>query len=213
MHSDQIAHLAAALSAAQAEITGAIKDSDNPFFHSKYADLATVWEACREAITKRGLAVVQAPVSDEQGRIGLHTTLIHNSGEWIDGVIFVQPSKPNDPQVAGSILTYLRRYALSSFIGIPQIDDDGEAAAQATRQPVKATVEALPPSQIPGVKPASLLTLTVAQQNRLKDLMKQHGVKAKVVKELVEKSYPIKTSADILQRDYDDICAFVIAGG
>lgn len=208
MQSESVAKLAEALAGAQAEIIGAVKDSDNPFFKSKYADLATVWEAARKPLTSHGLAVVQMPVSDEQGRIGLKTTLMHASGEWIDGTLFIAPAKANDPQVIGSILTYFRRYALSGAAGIPQIDDDGEAAAQPTRPPVKAAPEALPPT----TKPASLLTLTDAQQARLKALMKQHGVTAKAVKAMVERSYPIKTSADILQRDYDDLCSAVIAG-
>lgn len=208
MKSESIANLAAALAKAQAVITGAVKDADNPFFKSKYADLATVLAVGREPLTANGLSVAQMPVSDEQGRVGLHTTLMHTSGEWIDGTVYVAPSKPNDPQVAGSILTYLRRYAYASVVGIPQVDDDGEAAAQPTRQPVKATA-----AQLPAVKPASTLTLTEAQQTRLKALMKEHGVKASAVKAMIEQAYPIKTAADIRQTSYDDICAFVVAGG
>ena len=210
MKSESIANLAAALAKAQAAITGAVKDATNPFYGKAYADLESVWEAVRVPLTSNGLALAQVPVSDEQGRIGIHTTLLHSSGEWIDGTIYVMPSKPNDPQIAGSILSYLRRYAVSAFTGTPAIDDDGEAAAKATRQPVKATPEALPPVALPPIKKAVDLTLTAAQQTRLKALMKEHGVTAKAVKALVEQTYPIKTAADIYQRDYDDLCAAII---
>ena len=57
--SESIAALAAALSKAQASITGALKDSANPFFKSKYADLASCWDACRKPLTDNGLAVIQ----------------------------------------------------------------------------------------------------------------------------------------------------------
>ena len=211
MQSDSIKNLAAALAKAQSAIIGAVKGTENPYFHKNYADLATVWDAARTPLTSNGLSLVQMPISDEQGRIGLHTTLLHESGEWIDGTFLMVPAKPNDPQVVGSLLTYFRRYALSSAVGIPQIDDDGEAAAQPTRQPVKAAPEALPPA--PPLKKASELTLTEAQQARLKALMKEHGVKASAVKALVEQTYSIKTAADIRQASYDDLCAWVAGVG
>jgi hypothetical protein len=210
VQSDSIKNLAAALAKAQSAIIGAVKGTENPYFHKNYADLATVRDAARTPLTSNGLSLVQMPISDEQGRIGLHTTLLHESGEWIDGTFLMVPAKPNDPQVVGSLLTYFRRYALSSAVGIPQIDDDGEAAAKPTREPVKAAPEALPPVALPPLKKATDLTLTEAQQVRLKALMKEHGVTAKAVKALVEQTYPIKTAADILQRDYDDLCSAVI---
>mgnify|MGYP003672586164 CR=1 FL=1 len=59
MQSDSIGALAAALSKAQADITGALKDSSNPFFKSKYADLASCWDACRKQLAANNLAVIQ----------------------------------------------------------------------------------------------------------------------------------------------------------
>ena len=80
--SDTITALAAALSAAQGEIEGAKKDSTNPHFKSKYADLGAVWDACRGPLTKHGLAVVQFPRS-ENGCVLVETVLTHKSGEWM----------------------------------------------------------------------------------------------------------------------------------
>lgn len=126
--SDSIAQLADALSKAQGQIRNASKDSANPFFKSKYADLASVWDACRNELSTNGLSVVQIPEVGPSG-ISLHTVLMHSSGEWIHGELVMSPVK-DDPQGVGSVITYARRYALSSFVGIAPEDDDGNAASQ-----------------------------------------------------------------------------------
>ena len=91
--SDTINELAAALSKAQAEMSGAKKDSENPHFRSKYADLASVWDACRIPLTKNGLAVVQSPRLVSAGETGwlveVETTLLHTSGQFMADVIAV----------------------------------------------------------------------------------------------------------------------------
>jgi hypothetical protein len=125
--SESINELSAALAKAQGEITGALKDSANPFFKSKYADLASCWDACRVPLAKNGLAVIQVPETTEAG-LTLITTLAHSSGQWIRGSLPVKP-KDDTPQAMGSALTYARRYALTAFIGIAQVDDDGNAAS------------------------------------------------------------------------------------
>ena len=126
MQSDSIGALAAALSKAQADITGALKDSSNPFFKSKYADLASCWDACRKQLAANGLSVIQTTQMTEQGLM-LVTTLAHASGEWIAGQMPVL-TKDNSPQGQGSGITYARRYALAAIVGLAQIDDDAEAA-------------------------------------------------------------------------------------
>ena len=74
-HSEQINELAKALAAAQAEIEGASKDKTNPHFKSRYADLASVWEACRKPLSKHGLSVIQGPSGGEGGTIALCTLI------------------------------------------------------------------------------------------------------------------------------------------
>src|ERR1700743_1179580 len=116
--SEQINELASALAKAQGEITGALKDSANPFFKSRYADLASCWDACRAALAKNELAVVQVPEwhSDDQSQgLGLTTTLVHSSGQWIRGTLRCNPKDTTD-QATGSSITYARRYALCAFI-------------------------------------------------------------------------------------------------
>ena len=124
--SESIAALAAALSKAQASITGALKDSANPFFKSKYADLASCWDACRKPLTDNGLAVIQT-IKAGEGRAVLVTTLCHASGEWIKSYCPIL-TKDDSPQGQGSGITYARRYALAAMVGLAQIDDDAEAA-------------------------------------------------------------------------------------
>lgn len=124
--SEGIAQLAGALAKAQAEIEGASKDSTNPHFKSKYADLASVWDACRKPLSKYGLSVVQLPRA-EGANVTVTTLLLHNSGEFIGETLTVQ-AQDGKPQSVGSALTYCRRYGLSTVVGIAPEDDDGEAA-------------------------------------------------------------------------------------
>lgn len=128
MQSESIGALAAALSKAQADITGALKDSQNPFFKSKYADLASCWDACRKQLAANNLAVIQTVyVHWDSGQTMLSTTLAHSSGEWIRSDLPVL-AKDLSPQAQGSGITYARRYALAAIVGLAQIDDDAEAA-------------------------------------------------------------------------------------
>lgn len=124
-----IAELTKALSKAQGAMGFAKKDANNPFYSSKYADLASVWDACREPLSANGLAVIQISVKpSEPNRVAVDTILSHSSGEWISGVLELTPVKA-DPQSVGSAITYARRYGLQAIVGIAPEDDDGNAAS------------------------------------------------------------------------------------
>ena len=125
--SESLTKLAPALTKAQAEMGGAVKDSKNPFFGSAYADLTSVWKACKEALHNNGFSVIQSPIADD-GRVGVATMLLHESGQYIIDSYTLGVKKQNDPQADGSSITYARRYALAAFVGVCPIDDDGEAA-------------------------------------------------------------------------------------
>lgn len=131
--SQDIGQLAGALAKAQGSIKGAVKDSENPYFKSLYADLASVWDACRGALSANDLAVIQTTEPDDKGVVVV-TTLAHKSGEWMRGKLRVIPPK-NDAQAIGSAITYCRRYALAAMVGIAQVDDDGNAATGKTATP------------------------------------------------------------------------------
>jgi hypothetical protein len=124
--SDSINELAAALSKAQGEMGDALKASENATFSSRYADLASVWEACRGPLAKHEIAVVQSP-STEGAKVSIDTLLIHRSGQWMRGSLSVT-AVDDSPQAVGSAVTYCRRYALQSFAGVAPSDDDAEAA-------------------------------------------------------------------------------------
>ena len=126
-HSEQINEIAASIAKAQGQIKGATKDASNPFFKSKYADLSSVWDACRSALSANGLAVIQSPAA-EGTRVSVDTLLTHSSGQWVAGTVSVT-AKEDTPQAIGSAITYLRRYALQSFVGVSPEDDDANAAS------------------------------------------------------------------------------------
>ena len=125
--SDSIAQLAAALAAAQGQMAGAAKDSVNPHFQSRYADLASVWDACREALSKNGLAVMQPVSTDGHQRVTVTTILAHKSGEWVERDLILTAQQAT-PQAVGSAITYGRRYGLGAMVGVAPEDDDAEAA-------------------------------------------------------------------------------------
>jgi hypothetical protein len=149
--SSEIGKLAEALAKAQMEIKGAIKECKNPFFNSRYADLATVWDACREPLSKQGLAVIQTTDGTPDQMVIL-TTLAHSSGQWIRGRLVIKPiasrvSKDDPrleitPQTIGSCLTYGRRYALAAIVGVAPEDDDGNSASG--KQPVEFRKQSTP---------------------------------------------------------------------
>ncbi len=136
-HSKQVNEIAAALAKAQGEIEGAKKDSANPFFKSSYADLASVRAAIRGPLSRYGLSILQSP-SAEGSKVSVETMVMHSSGQWLRGIV-TATAKDDGPQAIGSLITYLRRYALQSFTGVAPEDDDGNAAeAKGKPQVVKA---------------------------------------------------------------------------
>lgn len=122
-HSESIAKIASAIVKAQGELNTVAKDATNPHYRSRYATLHGIVESTRETLRKHGLAVVQTFGQTDGTYIDLTTTLLHESGEWMSGILTVRPAKP-DPQGLGSAATYARRYALSAILGIVTDDDD-----------------------------------------------------------------------------------------
>ncbi|AFZ66231.1 ERF family protein [Deinococcus peraridilitoris] len=141
--SDSITKLAPALVKAQGQLQVAIKDSTNPAFRSKYADLGAVWDACRNALQDNRLSVLQLPYRSEAGCAALETVLLHESGEYISSISETRLVK-DDPQGYGSAITYLRRYALSAMLGIVADDDDGNAASGYTPGPQRQVMPSRP---------------------------------------------------------------------
>ncbi len=128
MQSDQIDLLAAALVKAQAAMKPAVLNKKNPFYGSRYADLASVIEAFRKPLTDNGLSFTQTTHYGAPD-VGLYlvTTLLHTSGQWLRAE-YPLPANAT-PQQMGSALTYARRYSLSAITGTAaDEDDDGDKA-------------------------------------------------------------------------------------
>lgn len=149
--SEQINELATALSKAQAEMTGAKKSSENPFFKSKYSDLSSVVEAISKPFADNGLSFIQSPeISGDM--ITVTTRIMHSSGQWIEGTVSLPPTK-NDAQGYGSAITYGRRYGLQAMAGVPSVDDDGNDAVKHSKfisaKQIGEMAEALKDAQYP----------------------------------------------------------------
>lgn len=125
----EVKNIYSAFIKAQANIEKAVKDSTNPHFRSKYADLGNVVDAIKPHLEEQGLAFFQKFHECDKG-IKIETIVIHESGESIsNGILFVPVTK-NDAQGFGSACTYARRYSLQSAFGVAPDDDDGNAASQ-----------------------------------------------------------------------------------
>jgi hypothetical protein len=123
--------IAAAFVQAQRNFAPALKKAENPYFGTKYADLAVCIEAVIDALHANGIALVQHTDQSDKGVI-VSTVFLHESGEHMEtGSIFV-PAAQNSPQAFGSALTYARRYSLMTSCGIAPEDDDGNAASKTT---------------------------------------------------------------------------------
>ncbi len=127
--SETTSKLEAALCKAQASFRAASKDRENPHFKSKYADLASIWEACRSSLTENSICVMQWLVHGEDTRLHIVTRLSHE-GEWMQAHWSLPVSKP-DAQGYGSAASYARRYALAAALGVVADEDgDGNAASE-----------------------------------------------------------------------------------
>ena len=126
--SEELGDLATAMAIAQGELSDAEKSSDNPFFKSKYADLAEVLGQIRPIFSKHGLSLVQFPGQEHEGHVQVTTRLMHKSGQWMEGTLSMPVQGKNIAQDSGSVITYMRRYAAAAVAGIAQVDSDANQA-------------------------------------------------------------------------------------
>lgn len=121
--------LFAALAKAQSEMDTAQPNAANPFFKSRYADLAEIVRVSRYALTKNGLAVTQFTMQENDQQV-LVTILGHSSGQWLKSTMLIAPTD-NKVQSLGGYITYLRRYMYAAMVGVvvSEEDDDGNIAS------------------------------------------------------------------------------------
>lgn len=126
--SSELNELFSALSTAQGEFQAIGCNRENPYFKARFADLDSILSSVRPALMKNKLTFLQQIRINDEGMTILHSVLGHSSGQWIESRNRIIPSK-NDPQTFGSTLSYLRRYAAVSLLGvtISQDKDDDDA--------------------------------------------------------------------------------------
>lgn len=176
--SESIKELANALCKFQAEVEKIKKGATNPFFKSKYATLADILDVIRQPLANNGLSFVQFP----KGIHGLETMLLHTSGEYLSESYEMRPTR-DDPQGAGSVITYQRRYALGAVLGL-NIDEDDDA--NKASQPVKAKEthiqkELLTPDHVNWDKAVKY----VSDGGNITDLTKKYIINGKIEKLLI----------------------------
>ena len=210
MKSESIAKLALALSKAQSKITGALTDSNNPFFKSKYADLASVMDAIRIPFAENELAVTQL-VQENDSKHFLVTMLMHSSGEYVTSTYPLVIKDLNNPQAIGSVVTYARRYTLAAIAGVAQVDDDGEAANNRIHEvkekkplpnyaPTKAAnhIEIL-------ADPKLEKTVTEAQLKRLYAIQQKSKVSPENISQMIKLRFNKTSSKELTMAEYDEV--------
>ena len=155
---ESIVKIASALLKAQKNIKTVQANSENNHFQYKYADLASVIEACKKPLNDEGISILQAVEGTS-----VETILLHESGEYISCSVSIVSKDPNDPQKMGSAITYAKRYGLQSLVLLPTDDDDGNGAAT----PIKKS-STPPPSAIPS-------QATDVQKNNIRKLLAELG--------------------------------------
>jgi hypothetical protein len=146
--SERIGAIAAALAKAQAELTNPEKtlvatirspfprEDDRTF---RYASLASGLDIVRKALSQHEIATIQTTrIEPSSGQVRLITLLAHSSGEWISADWPVCAAKDTDaPHRMGAALTYARRYALFTLVGIAGEDDLDAPDASASVPPTR----------------------------------------------------------------------------
>lgn len=138
--SDTLGELGKALADFHAEMEKVGYDSSNPQFHSKYVSLDALIDATKPILAQKGLSVIQSPLTNESGEIGVKSLLLHESGEFIESdTLYMKAvrmqkggefNEAKDPQAAGSLITYLRRYSYQAILNLSTgEDDDGNKAS------------------------------------------------------------------------------------
>lgn len=177
-HSAKFDQVSAALVMATAEIEVASKDSSNPHFGSKYADLTSIMEACRPALSKQSIVILQPP-SCVEGAVTVATILLHKSGQWIASELSMRPID-SKPQSVGSAITYARRYGLSGLLGLTADDDDGNAASGLGGATAKQAQRAVATKKIEDLKKPQ--PAPAPQSNNFKMLEAFSGIKGDLKK-------------------------------
>lgn len=195
--SESIVKLAVSLAKFNGEISSISKDAKNPFFKSEYVTLDKLILATREPLQKNGLSVMQMPLSKEEtGEIGVQTLLLHESGEYIESEpLFMKPIK-NDPQQAGSLITYLRRYSYQAILNLNTGEDDD----------ANSSTYIEPPKDNKAKGQENKSELSQAQIKRLYAIAKNVNITPTQIVDVIKKEFNKTDVVKLTKTEYDTIC-------
>lgn len=136
--SENVDQIAPAFLKAQAAMKPVAKSATNPHFQSAYATLEDVMGSCKQPLAAQGIAILQSGDEADDAGITIVTTLLHTSGQWIEGRVRL-PLEKGTAQAAGSAVSYGRRYCLAALVGlVSEEDDDGNAASAGPKKQAAA---------------------------------------------------------------------------
>ena len=152
----QESQLNASFVKALGELRNVAKNAVNPHFRNRYASLDAILDDVRPILAAHNLGISQEPLF-EDGKAGVVTRIIHESGESRESTLLL-PIKDQTAQGVGSALTYAKRYAISSILGITaDDDDDGELASK------PAVAKPIIKAEAPKAKPEKAKEAIVAE--------------------------------------------------
>lgn len=208
--SDSIKNIAKALCSFQSEIKNPTNSAKNPYFNSKYAPLNEILSDSRPLLSKYGISIIQNASSDgTNSSITITTMILHDSGEWIESDPLVLKTDKCTAQGAGSAITYARRYALSSILGIASEDDDdgNNASGNQSKSPetkVSSSRNTKNKSSSNATTENSTTLDEVITISQAHGLFKITGVTEDVIRKVVSK-YGYDSTKKIKVADYEKI--------
>lgn len=179
--SETITEIAKALAKFQSEVSDPNRTKENAFLKSKYVTLDSLLQAVRPVLASNGLSFLQVPFTGADV-VSVTTMLLHESGEWFESEPFTLPLMKKDPQGVGSVVTYARRYSLSSILGVAWDEDDDAQSnneTELTRQVLHEVTELVKAKGIQNETVASYIKTTFNKSSsKLLDLTELNQVKS-----------------------------------
>ena len=179
--SETITEIAKALAKFQSEVSDPNRTKENAFLKSKYVTLDSLLQAVRPVLANNGLSFLQVPFTGVDV-VSVTTMLLHESGEWLESDPFTLPLMKKDPQGVGSVVTYARRYSLSSILGVAWDEDDDAQSNNETeliKQILHEVTELVKVKGIPNETVASYIKSTFNKSSsKLLDLTELKQVKS-----------------------------------
>lgn len=211
----------------QRELEPAEKNAKNPHFRSTYANLTEIFRVGKKALYENGFCFSQHAETTPIG-VEVETIIWYvKTGDWMSSRLTLKPMN-DDPQKAGSCITYAKRYALAAILGIETEDDDGNDASDRnnsgggiwktdqknnqvsdqnqTNQ--KPQPETSPPENKPEANRQPGM-VTEKQIKRLFAIAKQNGWTDPEIKQFMKDSWNIESYSDLHYKKYNQLIELI----